>query len=188
MRSGFTLIELLIVIAIILILISIALPNFMEAQLRAKVARMKAEIRTLAIAVEGYRSDRNHYPPHRYADGSEIPYPDRYVPLTTPIPYLLRLPGRDVFYWDPIEGQGGSLEWISWTNFACFPETHALYPAQWTHRYMLRSRGPDTVNESNDVRNAFMILGPEAAPSMCYSPTNGSTSQGDILRTLKVFP
>ncbi len=36
-RTGFTLIELLIVIAIILILIAIALPNFMEAQMRAKV-------------------------------------------------------------------------------------------------------------------------------------------------------
>ncbi|MBW7937580.1 MAG: prepilin-type N-terminal cleavage/methylation domain-containing protein, partial [Candidatus Omnitrophica bacterium] len=36
-KAGFTLIELLIVIAIILILISIALPNFLEAQMRAKV-------------------------------------------------------------------------------------------------------------------------------------------------------
>ena len=33
---GFTLIELLIVIAIILILISIALPNFLEAQVRGE--------------------------------------------------------------------------------------------------------------------------------------------------------
>ncbi|MBK7496274.1 MAG: prepilin-type N-terminal cleavage/methylation domain-containing protein [Candidatus Omnitrophica bacterium] len=33
---GFTLIELLIVIAIILILIGIALPNFLEAQVRAR--------------------------------------------------------------------------------------------------------------------------------------------------------
>lgn len=40
-RPGFTLIELLIVIAIILILIAIALPNFLEAQIRAKVTKAK---------------------------------------------------------------------------------------------------------------------------------------------------
>lgn len=46
-RKGFTLIELLIVIAIILILISIALPNFLEAQVRAKVANTMGELRSL---------------------------------------------------------------------------------------------------------------------------------------------
>jgi prepilin-type N-terminal cleavage/methylation domain-containing protein len=48
--SGFTLIELLIVIAIILILISIALPNFLEAQERARVARAKGNLRSIATA------------------------------------------------------------------------------------------------------------------------------------------
>jgi prepilin-type N-terminal cleavage/methylation domain-containing protein len=55
--SGFTLIELLIVIAIILILIAIALPNFLEAQLRASVARAKADMKSLVIATEGYKND-----------------------------------------------------------------------------------------------------------------------------------
>jgi len=54
---GFTLIELLIVIAIILILISIALPNFLAAQSRAKVVREKSDMRTLSIAIESLRSD-----------------------------------------------------------------------------------------------------------------------------------
>jgi prepilin-type N-terminal cleavage/methylation domain-containing protein len=44
---GFTLIELLIVIAIILILIAIALPNFLEAQERARVARGKGHLRSI---------------------------------------------------------------------------------------------------------------------------------------------
>lgn len=57
--SGFTLIELLIVIAIILILIAIALPNFLAAQARAKVTRERSDIRTLSIAIESLRIDRN---------------------------------------------------------------------------------------------------------------------------------
>jgi prepilin-type N-terminal cleavage/methylation domain-containing protein len=56
---GFTLIELLIVIAIILILISIALPNFLAAQARAKVVREESDMRTIAIAIEALRSDYN---------------------------------------------------------------------------------------------------------------------------------
>src|SRR5690554_4459120 len=57
--KGFTLIELLIVIAIILILIAIALPNFLEAQIRAKVTKSMGETRTLGIAIESFRIDHN---------------------------------------------------------------------------------------------------------------------------------
>jgi type II secretion system protein G len=62
-RQGFTLIELLIVIAIILILIAIALPNFLDAQIRAKITKCEAEMRGLAQALESYRTDWPRYPP-----------------------------------------------------------------------------------------------------------------------------
>jgi prepilin-type N-terminal cleavage/methylation domain-containing protein len=61
-KKGFTLIELLIVIAIILILIAIALPNFLEAQIRARVTKASAEIRSLTTAFEAYRTDWPYYP------------------------------------------------------------------------------------------------------------------------------
>lgn len=61
-KEGFTLIELLIVIAIILILIAIALPNFLAAQTRAKVARAEADLRNLATAIEFFRTEHSHYP------------------------------------------------------------------------------------------------------------------------------
>jgi prepilin-type N-terminal cleavage/methylation domain-containing protein len=61
-RRGFTLIELLIVVAIIAILAAIAVPNFLEAQTRAKVSRVKADMRTCATAIESYTVDWNEEP------------------------------------------------------------------------------------------------------------------------------
>ncbi len=62
-NTAFTLIELLIVVAIIAILAAIAVPNFLEAQTRAKVSRVKSDMRTTATGVEIYRIDNNDYPP-----------------------------------------------------------------------------------------------------------------------------
>lgn len=60
-KGGFTLIELLIVVAIIAILAAIAVPNFLEAQVRAKVSRAKTDMRSIATAIEAYRVDHNAY-------------------------------------------------------------------------------------------------------------------------------
>ena len=57
-QHAFTLIELLIVVAIIGILSSIAVPNFLNAQVRAKVARSYADMRTTSTAIEHLRLDR----------------------------------------------------------------------------------------------------------------------------------
>ena len=62
MKKGFTLIELLIVVAIIAILAAIAVPNFLEAQTRSKVSRVRADHRSLATAIESYYLDNNQYP------------------------------------------------------------------------------------------------------------------------------
>jgi prepilin-type N-terminal cleavage/methylation domain-containing protein len=60
-RKGFTLIELLIVVAIIAILAAIAVPNFLEAQVRAKVARVLNDQRAMATAMEAYYIDNATY-------------------------------------------------------------------------------------------------------------------------------
>jgi len=60
--TAFTLVELLIVISIISILALIAIPNFGDAQIRAKVAATKSNMRNVAIKFEMQALDTNRYP------------------------------------------------------------------------------------------------------------------------------
>jgi len=67
-RRGFTLIELMVVIAIIIILAAIAIPNYLSMTARAKRSRVASDFAAIATALETYRTDWNQYPP---ADSAE---------------------------------------------------------------------------------------------------------------------
>ncbi|HJU76160.1 MAG TPA: prepilin-type N-terminal cleavage/methylation domain-containing protein [Gemmatimonadaceae bacterium] len=60
-RRGFTLIELLIVVVIIGILASFAIPNFRNTKGKARAAGLKSDLRNLATAQEAYFYDNITY-------------------------------------------------------------------------------------------------------------------------------
>jgi prepilin-type N-terminal cleavage/methylation domain-containing protein len=60
-RKGFTLIELLMVIVIIGLLASIAIPKFANTREKAVVAAMKSDLRNLVTAEEVYFTDSMRY-------------------------------------------------------------------------------------------------------------------------------
>lgn len=60
-QKGFTLIELMIVVAIIGILAAIAIPNFLNYQLKSKTAEAKTNLGGVKTALESYRAENDTY-------------------------------------------------------------------------------------------------------------------------------
>ncbi len=100
-KHSFTLIELLIVVAIIGVLAAIAVPNFLNAQLRAKIANAISDMKSLDTSLEMYKMDNNIYPPWKDSNGTNRnPVNRRLIPLTTPISYMASVP-QDPFIFGP---------------------------------------------------------------------------------------
>lgn len=170
--TGFTLIELLIVVAIIAILASIAVANFLEAQARAKVSRAQNDLRALATALESYRIDHARYPPTPLDQIDSREW--RLAFLTTPVAYMASIP-MDVFDKDEPEAYAF---WSSQLNdamkvspvYAYLPEEGKL-----RGRWALFSRAPDLDYEVAVEEGGSGLL-------MYYDSTNGTTSNGDVMR------
>ena len=193
--KAFTLIELLIVVAIIAILAAIAVPNFLEAQTRAKVSRAKADMRTMATGLESYYVDNNRYPINPSNSPTPTVYPSGLRLLSTPIAYLTDPLLQDVFLppqvANIVTGSGGSFV----ANI--FDKTYQYslrgqgssgldqgisgqVAGQQGRWWLLRSHGPDrdadaysTPIQTNDIPGVVNKI---------YDPTNGTVSDGNIYR------
>jgi type II secretory pathway pseudopilin PulG len=154
---------------------AVAVPNFLEAQQRSKVARTKSDMRSMATALEAYFVDNNTYPSwtdkpgegvmRAKANGKEVPGfagPS----LTTPIAYLTRHM-HDVYapkgkkqtfgYYAPkVNDKSG---WILWS-----PGPDMKFDLDW------KVYDPSVSQPSPDLLRYV------------YDPTNGTVSKGDIFR------
>ncbi|MCL6096137.1 MAG: type II secretion system protein GspG [Patescibacteria group bacterium] len=61
-KKGFTLVELLIVVAIIGVLATLLMVNFVGVRQRARDAQRKSDLRQIQSALEIYRADNSSYP------------------------------------------------------------------------------------------------------------------------------
>ncbi|MCB2155152.1 prepilin-type N-terminal cleavage/methylation domain-containing protein [bacterium] len=207
-RRGFTLIELLIVVAIIAILAAIAVPNFLEAQVRSKVSRAKSDMRTLATGLESYVIDYNHYPD---VDRTTISPPIKLgleysrpalTLLSTPVSYI-----TSPLLIDPFAVGSTNTRYYGYANCDAAllnPDLSAVGASYATvdnkprfdnHRWVLQSVGPDVTNfalaspaeyPDQGFNNAYhFLVDPQdgVGANFIYDPTNGTVSVGDIVRT-----
>jgi general secretion pathway protein G len=62
LNHGFTMIEMVVVISLILVLLSIALPMYNQSILRAKEAKLHQNLTTLNKVIQEYSLDKKHAP------------------------------------------------------------------------------------------------------------------------------
>lgn len=192
-RAAFTLIELLIVVAIIAILAAIAVPNFLEAQTRAKVSRAKAEMRVVAGALEAYAADWGRHPPN---DGQYNVLP---IQITSPIAYIASARLVDPFADKERHLVHGELaRFYTYTYIVSYDEFRSgrARPAPPIEgidgpnpfntgalgrygRWRLVSLGPDRKYAGSPPWQSLALKGSDCP----YDPSNGSVSAGNILRT-----
>jgi type II secretory pathway pseudopilin PulG len=175
--------SLLIAVFMVFLITAIGFPNFLEAQVRSKVSRVRSDQRSLATALECYYVDNSCYPScaaggegancELPADSEACQLPTfriwsqpwqqkEYSTLTTPVAYITS------YFNDP---------------FSDDPNATYIYYTD-GQGWVLISPGPDGVYDIDPLEDYISTLS-QPSPALlekCYDPSNGTKSSGDIFR------
>lgn len=162
-QGGFTLIELMICVAIIGILASIAIPNYIRYRQRGMVAHAQAELKTIQTAITMLALDSNCYPSGDRVTDFEDGGPDFY--LDNDPEYGLT--GADGDFLDDVADAGGI--WVGpymrnmpkdpWGNYYWFDADWRNNEDGWDY-VAIGSNGPNGVgkNDYDDPDNIVLII------------------------------
>lgn len=191
-QTGFTLIELLIVVGILAMLSGLAAENYLAASTRAKVARVRADLRTYATAIEAYTVDRGQVPRMRnfrfYRDPCFDVLEGEHVHgilsqvLTTPVAYVHSVLALDPFM---TVNKAASLSERLYTYqdidaYAASDKSSKFWPAAAAYYgpWRMASVGPDQTFSHGFANSA----------QLPYDPTNGLISFGNIWAGQRLLP
>lgn len=174
--QGFTLIELLIVVAIIGILAAIAVPNFLNAQVRAKISACYSDMRALGSAIEMYRIDNAGHPPYPVLPEGSANWLYRQRRLSTPVAYIATIPNDPFFIRfgvnTNVSGHDfeGVFDYVARNDFWGY-NAWGLGKGEVAERamYHIHSPGPNMINEDTPWNSKKV-----------YEASNGLKSAGDI--------
>jgi type II secretory pathway pseudopilin PulG len=194
---GSLLAGLLVAVAVVSALAAIAAQGMLEAETRAKVARVNADLRDLAVASEAYFVDHGIYPPSTSGGAQLRGFPEQvngqfvsgtlWVDLSTPVAYI---------------GNAFLIDHFALPDGGDLPEDGAVY----TYQNMLNNYCGHLLQGEPRFSSAFCeaaldfygawrigSVGPDGdftiprAPvptaQTPYDPTNGTLSAGNIWRS-----
>jgi type II secretory pathway pseudopilin PulG len=200
------LIELTILLAIVGLALVLVAPQFELSYTRRNVSRAKFDLRSLSLALEGYRTDRGTYPISSASENSINPFfPSGgngpvFERLSTPIAYMgnsalrdpvsinYRYPIGDAWTLTTSTATAGVPSAIFATNcylYSSWNSTqHTTYSTPGiSTAFLIQSVGPDQAyyNTSLILRRDFAASLPYTS-QLIYDPTNGAVSRGSIWR------